>query len=1161
MDPKIIDLKNKIRRTDSFIQGYSSLMEGESVVFDGMIGSSPLLISSVLAEDSGRLLLLICPNIGDVETIADDLALFTDAKILTYPVLPSFLTENNVRNDEIFLSEDRIFGKRISVLKELQHRSSPDFGSMSPSARPDATPFGKFIKREKSGSDTQNPRTPSVILVTTLAAIRQQVPTIDDINAGTRVLEINEAYDRGEILAWLAENGFHSTSAVELPGEYSVRGGILDIYAVDWNSPVRIEFFDDEIESIRIFDVKTQRSTEDLSSIKISGLRPNRRVKGLFTDHLPVATIVVMLETGEIIQQAAKLDRFFEEKYFQREQQSIAEPAPFEESIAEEIEPYQGADASAGPIRPFSSDTVCGALYRYATLHLVTIASGNEYASHSHSFLFQTVNRLQGNLSSLRDEIDRYPEKVRFDIVCRNEAEQRRIADSLSGSKVSRQGRIDWLIGSLTHGFAWPAEDTVLIGTDELFRRMHVRRPQSRTLSQSIDSFLDLSPGDLVVHVGHGLARFRGLVMLEKGQQEEEHLELEFADNVTFYVPTSKIYLIQKYVGTSQLRPKLAKLNGKAWNRQKQEVRDAVFDLAADMIELQAKREALQGIAFPPDTDWQRDFDESFPFQPTEDQLVAIESIKSDMEKSRPMDRLLCGDVGFGKTEVAIRAAFKAVNAGYQVAVLVPTTILAEQHFHVFSERMSAFPVRLGVLSRFCSPKEISLTLEKLRLGQIDVVIGTHRLVQKDVQFKNLGLAIIDEEQRFGVHDKDFLKHLRSQVDVLTMTATPIPRTLHFSLLGLRDISNLQTPPDDRLPIETKVLRFNPEAIRTGILYEMSRGGQVYFLHNRVRDIELFAQKLREIVPEAKIGVGHAQMPSAQLEKVLRRFINREYDVLLSTTIVENGIDIPNANTIFINHANRFGLAELHQLRGRVGRFKNQAYCYLLLAPNAPMTRDSMQRLKAIEEYSHLGAGFQLALRDLELRGAGNILGVQQSGHINLVGYEMYCEFLESAVRLLKQMPQKLKIEVLVDLPGLVMIPDNYVTEVRDKLDLYRRLSRITTEEEADSIRNEISDRFGKLPLPVERLIICAKIRVAAWQHSIRSVNLVEFSQGKYICLAFKSLQLMEKLKNKHFATKTDIRVLNTEKAVIPIPKSIIDKDGEPDSDRLLYYVLNVLRG
>lgn len=1158
MDFSITDIKGLIRSSVSFHRGYSDLLAGESVVFDGMIGNAPLALSALLAEESGKLLLLICPNIGEVDTVAEDLSLFTDVPVLTYPVLPSFLTENHVRDDEIFLSEDRIFGKRLTVLKELQQRRAFGFGP-SPHPQKETTPLGSFLQNRKNSSDSGSVKTPPAIVVTTLAAVRQPVPTIAEINSETLILERSKSYNRQEILLWLSERGFHSTSAVELPGEYSVRGGILDLYALDWFEPVRIEFFDDEIESIRRFNIKTQRSVNDLSSIQISGLRPNSKAAGMFTDHLPVGTIPVMLETGEIFAQAAVIDRHFAEKYGRSRTENLS--GEKDESSAGIFDTETNSPEHTAWIRPFSVEKICGALFQFPTLHAVTVVSGKELAPHTYSFLFQTVERLRGNLQNLRVEIDRYPKKVRFGFVCRNEAEQRRIAESLSSSETAREGRITWFIGTMRHGFAWPSENIVLVGTDELFGRTNQRRTRSRTLSESIDSFIDLSPGDLVVHVGQGIARFRRLVMLERGQQEEEHFELEFADNVVLYVPSSKINLIQKYVGTSKVHPKLAKLNGSTWKRQKEEVHNAVFDLAAEMIDLQAKRDSLRGIAYPPDNDWQRDFEESFSYEPTEDQLLAIEAIKNDMENERPMDRLLCGDVGFGKTEVAIRAAFKAVNAGYQVAVLVPTTILAEQHFHVFAQRMAAFPVRLGVLSRFSSKKEITQTLEKLRFGELDIVIGTHRLVQKDVAFKNLGLVVIDEEQRFGVRDKDFLKHLRSQVDVLTMTATPIPRTLHFSLLGLRDISNLQTPPDDRLPIQTKLFRFNKEAIRNGILYEISRGGQVYFLHYQVKDIDNLALQLKEIVPEARIGIAHAQMRDTELEKVLRRFINHDYDVLLSTTIIENGIDIPNANTIFINHADRFGLAELHQLRGRVGRYKNQAYCYLLLSPDAPMTRDSMQRLKAIEEYSHLGAGFQLALRDLELRGAGNIIGVQQSGHINLVGYEMYCELLESAIRLLKHMPQKVKIEVQIDLPGLAIIPDNYVTAVRDKLDLYRRLSRITSETEADAIWEEMNDRFGKPPKPVERLILCAKIRVAVWPHSIRAVNLVSFPQGPFISFRFKSQHHIEKLKRQFFAHKTDLRIINQEKAVIPVPTTLLDREGNPDPDRLLYYLLNLMKG
>ena len=1158
MELNITDFKELIRSSESFRKGYSDLIAGESVVFDGMIGNAPLAISAVLAEDSHKLILLICPNIGEVDTVAEDLRLFTDIPVLTYPALPSFLTENNVRDGEIFLSEDRIFGKRLNVLKELRRGFAPEIGTPR-SEQNEAPPLGQLLHRQEAPKEEEQHEFQPAIVVTTLAAIRQPVPTIDEIYSETFVLEQSKNYNRQEILHWLSEKGFHSTSAVELPGEYSVRGGILDIYALDWSEPIRIEFFDDEVESIRSFNVKTQRSIKDLSSVQISGLRPNSKSKGVFTDHLPAGTIPVMMETDEILSQANRIDRFFDEKYRQHADTHLQNND--HESFSSNSDDTRITSEHTSLVRPFAVKKICEALFQYPTLHTVTVVSGKELASHSYSFLFQTVERLRGNLQYLCAEIDQYPKSVQFGFVCQNESEKQRFSDSLSNSESAKEGRIHWLIGTMRHGFAWPTENIVFIATDEIFGRANHRRARSKTLSESIDSFIDLSPGDLVVHVGQGIARFRGLVMCKRGQQEEEHFELEFADNDVLYVPCSKFNLIQKYVGTSKVHPKLAKLNGKTWKRQKQEVSNAVFDLAAEMIDLQAKRKTLRGIVYPPDNEWQSNFEESFPYEPTEDQLLAIEAIKNDMESESPMDRLLCGDVGFGKTEVAIRAAFKAVNAGYQVAVLVPTTILAEQHYRVFSQRMAMFPIRIGVLSRFSNKKEITQTLERLKSGQLDIAIGTHRIVQKDVAFKNLGLVVIDEEQRFGVHDKDFLKRLRSQVDVLTMTATPIPRTLHLSLLGLRDISNLQTPPDDRLPIHTKLLRFNREAIRNGILHEISRGGQVYFLHNRVQDIDDLALKLKEIVPEARIGVGHAQMRDIELEKVLRRFINHEYDVLLSTTIIENGIDIPNANTIFINQANRFGLAELHQLRGRVGRYKNQAYCYLLLAPNASMTRDSMQRLKAIEEYSHLGAGFQLALRDLELRGAGNIIGVQQSGHINIVGYEMYCELLESAVRLLTHMPQKIKIEVQIDLPGLAIIPDNYVSSVRDKLDLYRRLNRITSESEANAISEEMNDRFGKLPTPVERLILCAKIRVAVWPHSIRAVNLVSFPHGLFINFQFRSIQHIEKLKKQLFARKADLRIVNQEKAVIPVPSILIDSEGNPEPDRLLHYLLNLFKG
>jgi transcription-repair coupling factor (superfamily II helicase) len=557
-------------------------------------------------------------------------------------------------------------------------------------------------------------------------------------------------------------------------------------------------------------------------------------------------------------------------------------------------------------------------------------------------------------------------------------------------------------------------------------------------------------------------------------------------------------------------------------------VEEAVTDMAAEMLDLQAARAARPGIRFPEDTQWQREFDASFPYQETDDQLATIEAIKRDMTQPRPMDRLLCGDVGFGKTELAMRAAFKAVDAGYQVAILVPTTILAEQHSRTFSARMAEFPFEIATLSRFSTRKQQAEIIERLAAGSIDVVIGTHRLAQPDVRFHNLGLVIIDEEQRFGVEVKEQLKSLRTIVDVLTMTATPIPRTLHMSLLGLRDISNLQTPPEERLAVETHVTRFDPAIIRNAVLRELNRNGQVFFVHNRVADIEVLGKRLRQIVPEATLGIGHAQMPEHQLEKVMLDFVDRRFDILLSTTIVESGLDIPNANTIFIDEADRYGLADLHQLRGRVGRYKHRAYCYLLIDPNKHVAPNAAKRLRAIEEFSELGAGFAVAMRDLEIRGAGNILGTQQSGHITLVGYELYCELLERATRRLRQLPPKTSIDVDVDLPGEAYLPQNYVPEMRLKIDLYRRLAHVSSREELDDFRAELNDRFGPPPPVVERLLSLSELRILAHRWQIQAIRLEE----PYAVFSYTSRRLIRELVDH---SRGRLRVADEQSAYLPL--------------------------
>jgi len=748
----------------------------------------------------------------------------------------------------------------------------------------------------------------------------------------------------------------------------------------------------------------------------------------------------------------------------------------------------------------------------------------------------ESVERFSGDIGKVRGELDSAGAGQEVFVVCQTEAEIRRLADLFGGTRLAEQGRLHFALGTLKRGFRLVPENLALVSSGELFQRTEIRRVAQRRLGRAIDSFLELREGELVVHVAHGIARYRGMKLLEKERQVEEHLVLEFDEGVKLYVPSSKIGLVQKYVGGTKSRPKLARLGGRTWVRQKNAVASAVTDLAAEMLELQAARAARPGIAFPADTEWQQEFDASFPYRETDDQVVTMEGIKRDMTQPRPMDRLLCGDVGFGKTEMAMRAAFKAVDAGYQVAILVPTTILAEQHARTFAGRMAEFPFEIAVLSRFATRKQQGEIVERLTAGSIDIVIGTHRLAQPDVTFHNLGLVVIDEEQRFGVEVKERLKTLRTTVDVLTMTATPIPRTLHMALLGLRDIANLQTPPEDRLAVETRVARFDPAVIRNAVLRELSREGQVFFVHNRVCDIEPLAQRLRQIVPEASLAVAHAQMPEHQLERVMLEFIDRRYDVLLSTTIIESGLDIPNANTMFIDEADRYGLADLHQLRGRVGRYKHRAYCYLLVDPNKYVTPNAARRLRAIEEFSDLGAGFALAMRDLEIRGAGNILGTEQSGHIALVGYELYCELLEQAVRRLKRLPPRTLIEVDVDLPGQAYLPRSYVPGMREKIDLYRRLARVSSHAELKDFAAELVDRFGPLPSVVGGLLSLAELRIEAHRWQVHSIRV----EDHYAVLGYSSQRLIRQLVEQ---SRGQLRVADGESAYLPLGQGVMEPD------------------
>lgn len=657
-----------------------------------------------------------------------------------------------------------------------------------------------------------------------------------------------------------------------------------------------------------------------------------------------------------------------------------------------------------------------------------------------------------------------------------------------SSGTLAEPGHITILKGSLAEGWVAPGLQLEIYTDHEIFGWSKPRVTPRRKRTARETFFAELTAGDYVVHIEHGIGRLEGTTKMRDAGVEHEYLVVQYAGTDRLYVPTDQLDRLTKYVGMGEAKPHLNKLGGGEWTRAKARAQKAAEDMAEELIALYAQREANGGHSFMPDTPWQSELEGSFPFEETPDQMQAIVEVKTDMEQAVPMDRLVVADVGYGKTEVAVRAAFKAVMDGTQAAVLVPTTVLAQQHLETFRERLKAFPVRIDMLSRFRSPKEQRDLLERLTSGEVDIVIGTHRLLGKDVRFQNLGLLVVDEEQRFGVRHKERLKQLRASVDVLTLTATPIPRTLHMSLTGIRDVSIIQTPPEGRLPIKTYLQPYEDRLVREAIIRELEREGQVFLVHNRVAGIEAVAEKLRRLVPEARILVGHGQMPEDQLEKVMLDFSHQRADVLLCSTIIESGLDIPNVNTIVIDHAEALGLAQLYQLRGRVGRGVNQAYAYLLYPRDARINKDAMRRMEAVFEATELGAGFQIAMADLEIRGAGNLLGSEQSGHVAAIGFDLYTNLLKDAIDRMRGQPQVERAHVTVDLPFDVLIPDGYLPDERERLTLYRRLATLTSAADLAPFRDELRDRFGPPPQPVENLMRQVEIKLLAEQARIVSI-------------------------------------------------------------------------
>jgi transcription-repair coupling factor (superfamily II helicase) len=1018
---------------------------------------------------------------------------------------------------------------------------------------------------DNSKLNTQN----SKLIVTSVTALLQKTFPPGEIQKRTRAFERGSKIAPLDLIEFLEEQGYEPEAQVSQKGEIALRGGIVDVFPPTSPWPVRLEFFGDELESLRYFDPLTQISREEISRVTLppagelgilknriqNSEAGNRNETALATllDYLPRETILLLCEPESLAvhaeayeQQVPKGDSFF-----------ISWPDLLVElnrrgftsvELAEGVE--IGEDSSQSEIRNLKIDSLdtFRPLAEHSPEPQIAEAQRREFFQQLHRWLRQDYAvHVFCNNDGERQRFGEIWTELGFDKVGRaSRLPSERASASDSSEEMRRRDACATLhLGSLARGFICDEARLVVVTDAEIFGRYKIQRPRRLKSPHALAArsaldidFTDLEEGDLVVHLQYGIGKFLGLKNLpattgksEIGNRksEIECLVIEYApanagdEPPKLYVPVTESHLVSKYVGAGgrgASRPPLNTLGGTRWAKAKEQTEKAVRDIAAEMLRIQAVRETQPGHACKPDTQWQREFESSFIYEETPDQITAIAETKADQECAKPMDRLICGDVGFGKTEVAIRAAFKCVMDGKQVAILVPTTVLAQQHFNVFRERMADYPVRIELLSRFRTRREQQRVVKDLAAGSVDIVIGTHRIVQEDIAFKDLGLVVIDEEQRFGVLHKEKFKRLRTLVDVLTLSATPIPRTLYLALTGARDMSTIQTPPHDRLPVETIATQYDERIIRDAIQREINRGGQVFFLHNRVMTIETMRAKLQSLVPKARIVVGHGQMDSDELEEVMTKFVNGEADVLLSTTIIESGLDIPNANTIIIDRADRFGLSDLYQLRGRVGRYKHQAYAYLLLPRHASLLNDVRKRISAIRQYSTLGSGFKIAMRDLEIRGAGNLLGAEQSGHITAVGFELYCQLLKQSVGALKGEKVKPRVEVSVKLdfvedaaapltPSLspsdgervaegrvrgAFLPHNYISEPQHRIEIYRKLAQANEKSALEALQKEMRDRFGPLPPPVELLLAVGELKILA---SEKAVTAIEVGDGK----------------------------------------------------------------
>lgn len=1020
------------------------------------------------------------------------------------------------------------------------------------------------------------------VVVTTIDALMDHLLPLHAFAKAGLTFAAEDTVDLDALTGTFTRMGYERVGQVDGTGQFAIHGGIIDIFPVTEELPVRIELWGDEVDSIRSFDPESQRTIAQLSAITVfpaaevtltdeqlregigcleadakkqeKSLREQMRIEEAHRLKETAAELIESLSEGLSV---TGLDGYI--RYFCRDSVSFLDymkeaagrtdgrtesgrktaPADISgkaglkasstgapnpagisggltvyldephrlrekaETTETEFRESMMSRLKKGYVLPGQTEVLfsAGAVLAAAELPNTVMLTGLDQklsgfsVRKKYSLTGKNVNSYQSSFELLTKDLARFKrDGFRVVLLSASRTRAARLAEDLRGydlnaycpedcTKPVLPGEILVTYGKLHKGFEYPLIKFIVITETDIFgaERRQKKRRRYNYEGKKISSFSELSVGDYVVHESHGLGIYRGIEKIERDHVVKDYIKVEYADGGNLYLPATRLDGIQKYAGADARPPKLNKLGGAEWNKTKTRVRTAVREIARELVTLYAARQNAQGFQYGPDTVWQREFEELFPYEETEDQLAAIEDTKRDMESKKIMDRLICGDVGYGKTEIALRAAFKAVQEGKQVVYLVPTTILAQQHYNTFVQRMKDFPVRVDLLSRFRTPGEVKKTLEGLQKGFVDIVIGTHKVLGKDVRFKDLGLLIIDEEQRFGVTHKEKIKKLRNNVDVLTLTATPIPRTLHMSLIGIRDMSVLEEPPVDRVPIQTYVMEYNDEMVREAIRRELARGGQVYYVYNRVNNIDEVASQVAALVPEATVAFAHGQMNERELERIMLDFVNGEIDVLVSTTIIETGLDIPNANTMIIRDADRLGLSQLYQIRGRIGRSNRTSYAFLMYKRDKILREEAEKRLQAIREFTELGSGIKIAMRDLEIRGAGNLLGAEQHGHMEAVGYDLYCKMLNEAVLLLKgQETEEDRFETVVDCDIDAYIPDSYIRNEYMKLDVYKRISAIENEDEYMDMQDELIDRFGEIPEPVENLLLVAKLKALA---------------------------------------------------------------------------------